>query len=103
MVIVEDKDKDAGHFLKYLKEFFSYHNLCPLLISMMLHFVQNWSGINVIVFKTVHVFEIVGSSIDKYICTVIVGGVQLLSTGSIKVLFVFLFFQPNFSFSCDCR
>ena len=103
MVRMEDKVNDAGHFFKNVKDFFSYHNLCPLLISMILHFVQNWSGINVIVFKTVHVFEIFGSSIDKYICTVIVGGVQLLSTGSIKVLFVSLTPHTNFSFSCDCR
>ena len=44
--------------------------------------LRNWSGVNVIVFKTVNVFETVGSSIDKYVCTAIVGGVQLVATGS---------------------
>ena len=44
--------------------------------------LRNWSGVNVIVFKTVNVFETVGSSIDKYACTAIVGGVQLVATGS---------------------
>ena len=67
-----------------LKEFFSSPNLHPLLLTFGLHFLQNWSGVNVIVFKTVHVFETVGSSIDKYVCTAIVGGVQLVSTGSME-------------------
>ena len=72
------KEKDAG----LLKVFFSRSNLHPLLLSFVLHFLQNWSGVNVIVFKTVNVFETVGSSIDKYACTAIVGGVQLVATGS---------------------
>ena len=63
-----------------LRDFFRSNNLCPLFLTFVLHFLQNWSGVNVIVFKTVDVFETVGSSIDKYVCTVIVGGVQLLST-----------------------
>merc|ERR1719431_2233404 len=65
------------------KTFFSYPNICPLLLTLVLHFLQNWSGVNVIVFKTVHVFDTFGSSIDKYTCTAIVGIVQLLSTGGI--------------------
>ena len=72
------KEKDVG----LLKVFFSRPNLHPLLLSLVLHFLQNWSGVNVIVFKTVNVFETVGSSIDKYVCTAIVGGVQLVATGS---------------------
>ena len=72
------KEKDAG----LLKVFFSRPNLHPLLLSFVLHFLQNWSGVNVIVFKTVNVFETVGSSIDKYVCNAIVGGVQLVATGS---------------------
>ena len=65
-----------------IKYFFSYQNLCPLCLSLALQILQNWSGVNVIVFKTVHVFEIVGSSIDKFLCTMVIGCVQLLSTGS---------------------
>ena len=74
----ENRSEEVG----LIREFFSRPNLHPLIITFVLHFVQNWSGVNVIVFKTVHVFETVGSSIDKYVCTVIVGGVQLVSTGS---------------------
>ena len=29
----------------------SWATLCPLLITCYLHFVQNWCGVNVIVFK----------------------------------------------------
>jgi len=72
-----EKENDPG----LLKEFFSRPNLHPLLLTLVLHFLQNWAGVNVIVFKTVSVFESVGSSIDKYVCTAIVGGVQLVATG----------------------
>ena len=48
-----------------MQEFFSRSNLHPLFLSLVLHFLQNWAGVNVIVFKTVNVFETVGSSIDK--------------------------------------
>ena len=82
----ENKNEDVG----LLKEFFSCPNLHPLLLTFVLHFIQSWSGVNVIIFKTVHVFETVGSSIDKYVCTAIVGGVQLVSTGSKLELFLYL-------------
>ena len=81
----ENKTEEVG----LIREFFSRPNLHPLIITCVLHFVQNWSGVNVIVFKTVHVFETVGSSIDKYVSTVIVGGVQLVSTGSKNGIFSF--------------
>ena len=82
-----DKENDEG----LLKEFFSRPNLHPLLLSFVLHFLQNWSGVNVIVFKTVDVFETVGSSIDKYVCTAIVGGVQLVATGSKKTSAIYIY------------
>jgi len=71
------KENETG----MMQEFFSRSNLHPLFLSLVLHFLQNWAGVNVIVFKTVNVFETVGSSIDKYVCTAIVGGVQFVATG----------------------
>ena len=62
-----------------LRDLFRSNNLCPLFLTFVLHFLQNWSGVIVIVFKTVNVFETVGSSIDKYVYTVVEGRVQLLS------------------------
>ena len=87
---IERADENKTEEVGLIREFFSRPNLNPLLITFVLHFVQNWSGVNVIVFKTVHVFETVGSSIDKYVCTAIVGGVQLVSTGSKLELILFL-------------
>ena len=74
----DKKENEPG----MMQEFFSRSNLHPLFLSLVLHFLQNWAGVNVIVFKTVNVFETVGSSIDKYVCTAIVGGVQFVATGS---------------------
>ena len=79
-----------------VREFFCYSNLCPLLLTCVLHFLQNWSGVNVIVFKTVHVFETVGSSIDKYVCTGIVGAVKLLATGGIRTMLIIFSFSLHF-------
>ena len=72
-----------------LRDFFRSNNLCPLFLTFVLHFLQNWSGVIVIVFKTVNVFETVGSSIDKYVYTVVVGGVQLLSTAGRILIYCF--------------
>lgn len=54
----------------------------PLLLSCYLHLLQNWCGVNVIVFKTVSVFESVGTSLDAGLCTAVVGGTQLLATAA---------------------
>ena len=92
----EDKIQPNIENKGLMREFFCYSNLCPLLLTCVLHFLQNWSGVNVIVFKTVHVFEIVGSSIDKYVCTCIVGGVQLLATGGIQTMVSIILFYIHF-------
>jgi len=91
MTSEEDKTSNTETSIQFMaKTFFSYQNLCPLLLTFVLHFLQNWSGVNVIVFKTVHVFETVGSSIDKYTCTAIVGVVQLLFTGGIIIKIIII-------------
>ena len=88
------KEKDAG----LLREFFSRPNIHPLLLTLALHFLQNWSGVNVIVFNTVDVFKTVGSSIDKYICTAIVGGVQVVATGSRKSMTIQIIYQTSYQY-----
>ena len=67
--------------------------LVPLLITLVLQAVQNWCGVNVIVFKTVHVFQTFQTSVDSYLATAVVGGVQLLATFSKK--FFKCFTQPT--------
>ena len=77
----EDISEDKSGQKSSLLEFFQISNLHPLVLTCCIHFLQAWSGVNVIIFKTVSVFEVVGSSIDKYVCTAVVGGVQLFATG----------------------
>lgn len=60
--------------------FFSRGVIHPLVLSMVLMFTQSWCGVNVLVFKTVEIFNAVGSSVDDYVATAIVGIVQLLAT-----------------------
>ena len=68
--------------LSWLGELFSRSTLQPLTITLILQAVQNFCGVNVIVFKTVHVFQTFQTSIDNYLATAVVGGVQLLATFS---------------------
>merc|ERR1712071_186224 len=54
--------------------------LKPLLLSMGLMLLQQFCGINSIIYFTVFIFDKAGSSIDKNISTIIVGIVQLVAT-----------------------
>lgn len=63
-----------------LQSFFSRPCLYPLFLSLVLMLVQIWCGVNVLIFKTVDIFAAVGSSIDKYVATGIVGVVNLFAT-----------------------
>ena len=72
--------------------------LVPLLITLVLQAVQNWCGVNVIVFKTVHVFQTFQTSVDSYLATAVVGGVQLLATFSKK----YFKYSKYFSSHCGC-
>ena len=74
-----------------LSELCRKSTLVPLLITLVLQAVQNWCGVNVIVFKTVHVFQTFQTSVDSYLATAVVGGVQLLATFSKKSLGYFSF------------
>ena len=74
-----------------LSELCRKSTLFPLLITLVLQAVQNWCGVNVIVFKTVHVFQTFQTSVDSYLATAVVGGVQLLATFSKKSLRYFSF------------
>ncbi|XP_044020908.1 facilitated trehalose transporter Tret1-like isoform X2 [Aphidius gifuensis] len=55
-------------------------NLKPLLISLGLMFFQQFSGINAVIFYTVQIFEMAGSSVPKNTSTIIVGIVNFAST-----------------------
>lgn len=63
-----------------LGELFSRSNLKPLSISVGLMFFQQMSGINAVIFYTVSIFRMAGSSVDDNIATIIVGFVNFGST-----------------------
>ena len=78
--------RKSSHRLKdWAGELCARSTLQPLLITLVLQAIQNWCGVNVIVFKTVHVFQTFQTSVDNYLATAVVGGVQLLATFS-KIL-----------------
>ncbi|XP_787337.4 solute carrier family 2, facilitated glucose transporter member 8 [Strongylocentrotus purpuratus] len=58
----------------------------PLLISLVLMFVQQFSGINAVMFYTVSIFESAAPSLDPNVATVIVGAVQVAFTCVAAVL-----------------
>jgi len=54
----------------------------PFGISMAIMFFQQFTGINAIVYNTVIIFQMAGSTIDSHYATIIVGFVQLVFTAS---------------------
>ncbi|KAK3853862.1 hypothetical protein Pcinc_039620 [Petrolisthes cinctipes] len=63
-----------------IKEIFTRSNARPFLLSAGLMLIQQLSGINAVIFYTVSIFEMAGSTIDGHISTIIVGVVNLLAT-----------------------
>jgi hypothetical protein len=53
-------------------------NRTALIISLMLMFFQQFSGINAVIFYTMPIFESAGSTLDPSIASIIVGVVQVL-------------------------
>jgi facilitated trehalose transporter len=53
----------------------------PLLISMALMFFQQFSGINAIIFYSASIFQEAGSTIDRFLSSIMIGVVQLIFTG----------------------
>lgn len=51
-----------------------------IIIIFFLMAFQEWCGLNAVVAYTVDIFQEAGSALDPYLCTVIVGIVQLVST-----------------------
>lgn len=59
---------------------FSRRYVRPFLLSMGLMLIQQLSGINAVIFYTVDIFEMSGSTISGHLSTIIVGIVNLLAT-----------------------
>lgn len=54
--------------------------LKPLLISMVLMFGQQLSGVNAVLFFSVNIFEAAGTSLNSFIENIILAGVQVFAT-----------------------
>lgn len=63
-----------------VKEVFSASHMKPLAISIGLMFFQQFSGINAVMFYSVSIFELAGSSINSNLATIILGAVNIAST-----------------------
>ena len=63
-----------------LSDLFSRPNLRPLGISVGLMFFQQMSGINAVIFYTVSIFRMAGSTVDDNLAAIIVGVVNFGST-----------------------
>lgn len=63
-----------------LKDLLGKAYLKPLLTSLGLMFFQQFSGVNAVIFYTVPIFKMSGSSIDPNLSTVIVGIVNIVAT-----------------------
>jgi facilitated trehalose transporter len=55
-------------------------NLKPLIISIVLMFFQQFSGINAVIFYAIQIFKNSGSSIDDNLSAIIIGLVNLAAT-----------------------
>ncbi|XP_018326010.1 facilitated trehalose transporter Tret1-like isoform X2 [Agrilus planipennis] len=80
------KESDESSSSSNLGELFNRVHLKPLLISLGLMFFQQMSGINAVIFYTTSIFEMAGSTINKNLCTIIVGIVNFVSTFIATVL-----------------
>ncbi|XP_011188744.1 facilitated trehalose transporter Tret1-2 homolog isoform X1 [Zeugodacus cucurbitae] len=70
----------AGDDASFLDLFRTPAALKGLIISMLLMFFQQFSGINAVIFYTVPIFQSAGSTLDPSVCSIIVGFVQVVMT-----------------------
>ncbi|XP_075971858.1 facilitated trehalose transporter Tret1-like [Anticarsia gemmatalis] len=73
-------DAEIGNDDINLRELFSIKYMRSILICLGLMTFQQLSGINAVIFYTVEIFDMSGSSIDENLSTIIVGFVNFAST-----------------------
>ncbi|XP_030376181.1 facilitated trehalose transporter Tret1-2 homolog isoform X2 [Scaptodrosophila lebanonensis] len=84
-VIQNDLDQ-AGTDASFLDLFSNRAARNGLIISMLLMFFQQFSGINAVIFYTVPIFKSAGSTLNPSICSIIVGAVQVIMTLTASLL-----------------
>lgn len=63
-----------------LKEFIKPWIYKPFILSILLMFFQQFSGVNAVLFYTVDIFEAAKVQLNAFTCTIIVASVQVLAT-----------------------
>ena len=92
----EDTGGDVGPRLRGLvSSLLSAATLKPVALCLVLQLVQQWCGVPVIIFKTVHVFRTLRTSLDHNLCTVIVGAVAFAATFCKCITFPDFYLQHN--------
>lgn len=80
-------DIDAVSDEASFKDLFTHAaNRAALIISLLLMFFQQFSGINAVIFYTAPIFESAGSDMDPSVCAIVVGVVQVLMTFTSAIL-----------------
>ncbi|KAM8713620.1 hypothetical protein ACLKA7_013872 [Drosophila subpalustris] len=74
------KQDDVAEGTNICKEMIQRKNLKPVFIALALMFFQQISGINAVMFYTVMIFNMSGSTINCYLSTIIVGAVNFLAS-----------------------
>lgn len=77
-IALTDAEVEASDFS--LTDMFSRKYMKSILISLGLMAFQQLSGINAVIFYTVQIFQMSGSSVDENLSTIIVGIVNFAST-----------------------
>ena len=74
--IQETLDRNLGRKVT-LADLAKRQNLKPLLISLLLMFGQQFSGINAVIFYSVSIFEAAHTSLNSFVETIIVAGTMV--------------------------
>lgn len=77
---IQDNFEMSSQQSSSIRDIFTRRHIRPFLLCMGLMLVQQLSGINAVIFYTVSIFEMSGSTISGHVSTIIVGVVNLLAT-----------------------
>ena len=93
--IIKNNGNSQSVQTSYLQIFTSRHLVKPMLISMSLMFFQQFSGINAIIFYSASIFQEAGSTIDRFLSSIMIGIVQLVFTGISALVVCSIYTRPD--------
>jgi len=82
---VKLENNHRGNFK--LGHLISLEALKPMGITLMLMFLQQFAGINIVIFYASQIFKDAGSNVDPQTCSIIIGAVFVIST-SVSIMFI---------------